>query len=502
MSSVRTQPPAEVVWWTDTQLCVRCPYCEELHRHGLSFSSGASTFVSRDHPRTSRVPHCAFATRPPYNCTFPADYEIGKPKARFEESDDEASLLSLLSNLASLDTKKEVSFDYSTEKITIQSEDQEPFTQRRILHAIADCCRGHVGQVKNYLETTPDKSIFLQGKDAKGDTCLIKASREQTPAMVSLLLGNGAEVNASNQNGRTALMEAALWGRLETMEILLSRGADRTVRDSKKKKAVDLALPTRQNRKERHAAVGGTLGDFPQELFYYEDVVNRDADRRETARILEGGQSGSGAGHHPKMSSDDLSIAYYAMPRSRKAVAVLERGGHFPPKVSMSGWSHDEGKYSTGRVMKLSELVGHILVVDDHYDHDKTPNPQFYEKIERLEREINDMRKEKKELDLQLFDNDDCLLGDEYDKELVKQLKEKVANIDRSLSLSKCKDKWKMHERLNRISEKAPTNTLERATILITAPSYKICDNCREFNCRVNEVLGLSIQLYECTRTT
>jgi hypothetical protein len=426
---------------------------------------------------------------------------------------------------------------------------------------------GDVERVKHYLETSPDKSIFLHGKDTNGDTCLIMASRERTPAMVSLLLENGAEVNASNYNGRTALMEAALWGRLETVEILLSHGANKTMRDRKKKRAFDLALPTRQNRKERHTTAGGALGDSSHEPLYKEDVVNRDADRREIARILEGGQSGSGADNHARMfeldgnffrrSSDDLSISYYAMPRSRKAVAVLERDGHFPPKVSVSGWAHDEGKYLTERVMKLSKIVGHNLRVNDLYDQgqpggfyashaekqliayfidrhvflpeDKTQNPQFYKEIERLEHEISDMvdspdvrkfyqlRKGKKELDLQPFDKDDCLLGDEYDEELVKQLKEKVATIDRKLvtlkdqrevvqllkrekEIQKCEDNWKIHQRLNRMSKKAPTNTLKRATILITAPSYEVCDDCWEFNRRVNQVLGLSIQLYERTQ--
>ncbi|CBF75199.1 hypothetical protein AN3871.2 [Aspergillus nidulans FGSC A4] len=583
MSSVRTQPLAEVVWWTDEQFCVRCPYCEELHRHGLNSSSSTSTVVSRDYPRTSRVPHCAFATtRPPYECSFPVDYEIDKPKARFvnirtlmdlqedekEESDDEASLTSLLSYLALTDTKKEVFFDHSTEEITIQMEVQEPFTQRRILHAISDCCMGDVKRVKHYLETSPDKSIFLHGKDTEGDTCLIMASRERTPAMVSLLLENGAEVNASNNNGRTALMEAALWGRLETVEILLSHGANKTLRDTNKKRALDLAQPTRQNRDERHIAAGGALGDSSQKPLYNEDVVNRDADRREIARILEGGQSGSGTDNHARMfeldenffrrSSDDLLISYYSMPRSRKTVAVLERDGYFPPKASMSGWAHDEGRYLTERVMKISKIVGHNLRLDDRYDQgqpgkfyashaekqliayfidrhvflqeDKTQNPQFFKRIEHLEHEISVMvdrypdvrkfdqlRKDKKELDLQLLDKDDRLLGNEYDEGLVKQLKEEVATIDRELvtlkgqrevvqllrkekEIQKCEDNWKLHERLNRLSERAPTNILKRATILITAPSYKVCDDCREFNRRINQDLGLSIQLYERTQ--
>ncbi|KAL4765927.1 ankyrin repeat domain-containing protein [Aspergillus foveolatus] len=541
MSPVRTQPLAEVVWWTDKQFCVRCPYCEELHRHGLISSSNASTVVSRDYPRTSRVPHCAFATtRPPYECSFPVEYEIDKPKARFvnirtlsdlrddekEESDDEASLTSLLSNLALTDTK-EVSFDHSTEEITIQMEGQEPFTQRRILHATSDCCMGNVERVKHYLETSPDKPIFLHGKDTNGDTCLITASRERTPAMVSLLLENGAEVNASNYNGRTALMEAALWGRLETVKILLSHGANKTLRDRNKKKELSTLLyqPVRIARR-------GTQPQAEHWVIPRKNPSTRRMSSIETQTdeklrgLLREGSLGVEQIIMPECSSWTeisfeglLMICRFPITPCRgheKLLLYWKETGIFLPKFYAS---HTE-----------KQLIAYFIDRHVFLQEDRTQNPQFYNKIEHLEHEISAMvdrypdvrkfyqlRKDKKELDLQLFDKDDRLLGDEYDEGLVKQLKEKVATIDRKLvtlkgqrevvqllkkekEIQKCEDNWKIHERLNRLSDKAPTNALKRATILITAPSYRVCDDCREFNRRVNKDLGLSIQLYERTQ--
>lgn len=85
----------------------------------------------------------------------------------------------------------------------------------------------------------------------------IMASREKTSAMVSLLLDFGAEVNATNKNGRTALMEACLCGRLESVKILLSRGVDRSLRDNRNRRALDLPEPNRKNHKERHTVRGG-----------------------------------------------------------------------------------------------------------------------------------------------------------------------------------------------------------------------------------------------------
>ncbi|KAL4820501.1 hypothetical protein BDW67DRAFT_95841 [Aspergillus spinulosporus] len=53
MSSVRAQPPAEVVWWTDTRFCVQCTYCEEPNRHGLV----SAAMHRRLSPGTIHVPH-------------------------------------------------------------------------------------------------------------------------------------------------------------------------------------------------------------------------------------------------------------------------------------------------------------------------------------------------------------------------------------------------------------------------------------------------------------
>ncbi|KAK7407903.1 hypothetical protein QQX98_009914 [Neonectria punicea] len=54
-----------------------------------------------------------------------------------------------------------------------------------------------------------------------GNTALHIAACEAYPEIVEFLLSKGADVNATDLKGQTALLEAALWGRLENAEMLL-----------------------------------------------------------------------------------------------------------------------------------------------------------------------------------------------------------------------------------------------------------------------------------------
>jgi len=96
--------------------------------------------------------------------------------------------------------------------------------------------------------------------------------------MVSLLLDHGSKINAVNHKGRSALIQATLWGRLNNTKILLKRGADKNLKDYKGCTAADLTLPKPRNQRERHTHFGG---NFHKEPVIKEDSVSRDADRLE-----------------------------------------------------------------------------------------------------------------------------------------------------------------------------------------------------------------------------
>jgi len=60
-------------------------------------------------------------------------------------------------------------------------------------------------------------------------------------SVVDLLLSHGAQIDAVDDRGRTALMMAAELGHAEAVGVLIGRGADQTVRDKSGNTALDLA---------------------------------------------------------------------------------------------------------------------------------------------------------------------------------------------------------------------------------------------------------------------
>jgi uncharacterized protein len=60
---------------------------------------------------------------------------------------------------------------------------------------------------------------------------LIEAAAKGEITRVKNLLAKGADVNAREQQGRTALMEAAAKGQTASVEVLLAKGADIHARD-------------------------------------------------------------------------------------------------------------------------------------------------------------------------------------------------------------------------------------------------------------------------------
>jgi ankyrin repeat protein len=80
---------------------------------------------------------------------------------------------------------------------------------------------GDLPEVKRLLA----KGADVNAKDRDGSTALMIASSLDKPEVVQLLLDEGADVNARNKNGLTALMLASKQGYRKVKELLIKAGA-------------------------------------------------------------------------------------------------------------------------------------------------------------------------------------------------------------------------------------------------------------------------------------
>ena len=88
----------------------------------------------------------------------------------------------------------------------------------------------------------------VNAKDKSGNTALMFAAGQEeqyikieNDKVVRLLLEHGAEVDAKNESGETALMVAASNGYEKTVTLLLEHGADADLRNADGKTARELA---------------------------------------------------------------------------------------------------------------------------------------------------------------------------------------------------------------------------------------------------------------------
>jgi ankyrin repeat protein len=81
---------------------------------------------------------------------------------------------------------------------------------------------GDTRNLANLLKTHPE---WLDQEDEEGETALLEAAEEGQLEAVELLLKLGADINHQDQEGETALMEAAEEGKIEVVTLLLRKGA-------------------------------------------------------------------------------------------------------------------------------------------------------------------------------------------------------------------------------------------------------------------------------------
>jgi hypothetical protein len=397
------------------------------------------------------------------------------------------------------------------------------------------------------------------------------AAAEKSHEMVSLLLENGADVNAVNNDGRNALMEAALWGRIESVKALLNSNADKRLQDRQGRSAMDLAQQCRENEKERyrrsrHAAA--------------ESVPERDRDRRHIVILLSDSNAEKRHAYTRPLSKSERNnycfkksqsemtitlhgpIRSYPVPRINKTAAILDRGEQFAHISATSGWGTDAlppnnkiGPHWIEQVYYIASTIGHQFQAarDSGWDQgkpgqyfashaekkliayflnkhvfmpqDREPDQILEDSILEVEdfleqgkhasvawANVCDLEERKVELDCQLFNADDRLLGDSYDEQEIKRLKHEICAIDEelsslrsdaSLAAMRTQEKKKhmllkreeKHRDLMELSENEPPVSLKSAVIL---SSNKICEDCDMFRKRVNDYFQLDVEMSRC----
>lgn len=247
-------------------------------------------------------------------------------------------------------------------------------------------------------------------------------------------------------------------------------------------------------------------------------------------------------------------IEKYPIIRKWKTVARLDRGGNFPSVGAMSGWSHCsvqslrvDGRQWTDDIFYISKVVGHPLpsnskdqgkdgqynachaekqliayFIDRHVflPRDGLPNSELEGNIELKEdklqeyfssfetgRQMTSLRKRKEDLEHELFDGDEKLVG-KIDKigALKLELKSVETTLNRLITSPQAGPFLELESRLEVLNQRLhrhtdlidmantpPPASLTEAVILISSPP---CQNCIMFKDKVNSFFGLSIQLF------
>ena len=99
------------------------------------------------------------------------------------------------------------------------------------------CESGNVAKIEEAIKNGAN----VNAKSNYGRTALMEAARYGRTKTAELLLKHGADVNAKESDGSTALIWAICYGYTETAEVLLNHGADVNAKDNTGSTALMLA---------------------------------------------------------------------------------------------------------------------------------------------------------------------------------------------------------------------------------------------------------------------
>ena len=131
-------------------------------------------------------------------------------------------------------------------RVTLKSRPAKVYTGNLDWDLLVATEKGHTTKLRTLLTRGAD----VNARDRHGFSALMKAALYGHTGIVEMLMERGADLNASDENGWTPLMSAASGGNPDIVELLLRKGADVNAKDRFGNTALFVA------------AAGHTQGDF------------------------------------------------------------------------------------------------------------------------------------------------------------------------------------------------------------------------------------------------
>ncbi|KAK5704070.1 hypothetical protein LTR97_003083 [Elasticomyces elasticus] len=403
MSTV--QPRALVVRWNRDHVCVRCPYCDAEHTH----STGEPLWTGQ-----TRSSHCGvldlqgqYTVLYPYESDATADgygWELDKYDKMFRtvnragrvalkitewpESRTSANGLDGLDNLARAVAGLSMN-DFAVGQL-MDSESPEPFLDpvrgamwarltsdeqsRKRLYFLL-CKKNKAVALRRLFAEFTDGFANMTTDEGDNGVLLASSGKEPMPT-IRLLQSRGIKLHHANVYGRTALMEAALWGQAQSVMYLTAVGADTRAQDGNGMTAIDLACGYERNRKERiqHRRVAGyqeTAAACHQRLLVVHHLASLEQREKDALDAESFGNVSKFGVMHRMISSGHLALFKPTIPLKmpfigcHQAFASLDRGPEYPQVHALSGHCNPgregvlDNSVWTRKAVELCELIGH-----------------------------------------------------------------------------------------------------------------------------------------------
>ncbi len=439
---------------------VVCPFCELIHGHGYpkdGFKRRMSDCISGGSEYRVVFP---FETG---SETFHLHFEIDKRRKRYNtvgidlrdewEIDDTQHVEHLVDQLQNLEFKR------STESHT-QTSAADKVLEEEFKWLVSFCVNNDVLKLQHFLRTAKSSLQQLMSyTDETGNSALTNTAMEGHDDILNLLVENGSDIDHQNHKGRTALMEAVIYGRLYSVQFLLSKHANRSLTDMHGNDALKL------NRNSHHyseilkfalnQAIITTLLKAPPRAPLFRPFPH--------APTPSDPHYGAFHGEGLQRTYVD-AVETLNLKTAKQAVARLERGGLFPVVRAASGWTTYatspapiDAALWTKEVFRISKLVDHDLT-HELIRHSGTAGQWNACHVE-------------KQL-VVWFLSRHVILPDELGEE--------------------CEDENK----LDALLAVQPPERLKGARILV---SKKVCRCCKEFIKKVNQAFGLTLEAADCS---